>query len=222
MHVYDVEILDVVIGDEEIRKVLVDAQHRAVAEALSIGQEERKLAVDRRRQEIVREQLTDREKTAELQADLQQNAAERELAAKLDLLTAEYKTAEEKRKIDAEGDLHRTKLSESELARTKALRQAEHEAAERKVALELTRIVAEADAHVRRFNAISPDFISALTVFGQNLLTVEASRALGPLAIFGGKSVADVLNQVFKGTKFESVVDTLGAPSNGTGKTATS
>lgn len=222
MHVYDVEILDVVIGDAEISRVLVDAQHRAVAEALSIGQEERKLAVDRRRQEILREQLLDREKTAELQADIQQKAAERELAAKLEKLAADFKTADQQRKLETENDVHRTKLSESELARVKAARQAEQEAAERKAAMELSRLVAEAEAHVKRFNAVSPEFIAALNAFGQSMLATEASKALGPLALLGGESVADVLHRVFKDTKFAAVVEALKPPTNGAAKAATS
>lgn len=216
MHVSDVEILDVVIGDAEIARTLVHAQHQAVSQTLAIAAEESALELERRRQEIARQRLREQEETAKLQTELAQAKAEREFALKLAQLAADAKAAEERRKLASEEDEHKSLLHASDLERMKARNEVEAADAKQKLELRLGELAAEAEAHAKRFGAVSPQFIAALEAFGQSMLTIEAGKAMAPLAILGGESVADVLHRLFKGTKLEPAIEALkSAGSNG-------
>ncbi len=92
MRVYDVEVLEVTIGDEAIAELLVQAQHAAVQQTLSLAAEQRRLDMVRQA-EAVTQQVAEA-KSATLQqaialrtreGEQQQRYQLAELAAKLDL-----------------------------------------------------------------------------------------------------------------------------------------
>ncbi len=59
---------------------------------------------------------------------------------------------------------------------------------------------------VDRANAVSPDFIAALQAFGDKALAEKLADSMAPLAILGGKSIADVFAQLVKGTNLEEIL----------------
>jgi major vault protein len=70
MPVYDAEVLDVTLGDASIATTLVDAQHAAVEQTLSLAAEQRRLELTRQTEET-------RQKIAELQSFSDRALAER-------------------------------------------------------------------------------------------------------------------------------------------------
>ena len=210
MLVYDVEVLGITIGDAAIAKLLADVQHRAVQDAFQIAEVERRLDYERRNEEANRTLLEEKEKTKALSAQLAQAEADRSMIAKLMALRIEAEQAEFRQKIEKMSDEHRTLLSTAENERMAARQIVNNAESDAAVARALLQVRAEADAYVAKFGAISPQFIAALEAFGADLRLVEASKAMGPLAILGGESIADVLGRIFKGTKLESVVAAMG------------
>ena len=75
----------------------------------------------------------------------------------------------------------------------------------------LKELEAEVKAVVDKAKAIGPDLIAALQAFGDQKIAGDLAKALSPLAILGGESVAEVLSKVLKDTAVGDVaLKTLG------------
>src|SRR5690606_2556843 len=92
MRVYDVEVLEVTIGDDAIAELLVQAQHAAVQQTLSLAAEQRRVDTVRQAESVAHQiaevQSPTRQqaillRTRETEQQLQQHLAE--LSAKIDL-----------------------------------------------------------------------------------------------------------------------------------------
>ena len=210
MRVYDVEVLGVTLGDASIATMLVEAQHAAVEQTLTLAAEQRRL-------ELARQTEDTRQKVAELQASTRLA----ELTVKLRELgrVRELQSAE----AEAEAALRRQRfeaqqaeqvlvdaIQQAELARKRAAAAVDLDVAKVKLDHELARIGAEVHALVEKAGAVSPDLIAALQSFSDRALAERMAESMGPLAILGGESVADVLGRLLKGT---SVANAL-APRN--------
>ncbi len=89
MRVYDVEVLGVSIGDETIAKLLVDAQHASVQQALAVAAERRRLELTRAR-EAARQESATLEASTKLQLlDIEGREVERKHAVELARIKAE-------------------------------------------------------------------------------------------------------------------------------------
>jgi major vault protein len=216
MRVTDVEVLNIQIADQKIRDVLVSAQHTAVTQALKIGEAERALLIEKRQQVIEREKLLDKSQTDKVRAELEQEGIARSLAVSISNLRSQAEQLHMNRALDTERSDHATQMAAAELERQKAADMVEYEQDVRELEHELRRLAAEAAAQEKRFGSITPQLVAALQSFGDAQLTTEATKALGVMSIFGGGSVAEILQRVFRGTKLESVVEQLNKlPSNG-------
>jgi major vault protein len=217
MRVCDVEVLNTQISDVALRNLLVNAQHTSVTQALQIGEAERSLKIEQRRQTIEREKIRDRDETDKVKAEIAQAAAERALALKLSDLAARATAFAEQSVQEVNENVHQDGISSAVRERQKLDMELTLSQQRAEQTLELEQLTAEAEAHVKRFGAVSPQFVAALQSFGDTQLTVKATEALGVMSLFGGGSVAEILHRVFKGTKLEGAVENLtrGLPSNG-------
>lgn len=213
MRVYDVEVLRVELVDEEVEKMLVKAQRSVVEQTLQLTTERRRLDYVRQQEEINR-QISEA-KSATRRQDLELQLAELGKDLELRLGKAQAEIAVEERRLQASlasqenlGAVH-----EAELARQRATTDAEVEAAQKRLDQRLQTLRAEVEAVVEKAHAVSPDFIAALQAFGDKALAERMAESMAPLAILGGKSVADVLSQLLHGTKLESLMMTR--PGNG-------
>jgi major vault protein len=218
MRICDVEVLHTQISDERIRNLLVAAQHTSVTQALQIGEAERTLRIEQRKQVIEREKLIDKDLTDKVRSDLQKAAADRTLMLQLASITARAEAFVAESALEADESGHRTAMNTENIERRKAEQVLVISTQQAALALELEKLAGEALAYEKRFGAVNPQFIAALQAFGDAALTTEATKALGVMGIFGGGSVAEVLHRVFKGTKLEGAIDALAkAPANGSG-----
>ena len=74
----------------------------------------------------------------------------------------------------------------------------------------LEELKAEVEAVVNKAGAVSPQLVAALQAFSDKALAERMAESMAPLAILGGKSVADVLAQLLKGTILEKVLGDIG------------
>ncbi|MFO0587144.1 MAG: hypothetical protein U0441_06390 [Polyangiaceae bacterium] len=200
MRVYDVEVLDVTIGDEEIANLLVGAQQEAVRQALAIAAEQRKVA-------FVRESESTKQQIMELGAAtrLKETAVKMaEVAENLRLNVAEARADAEARKEKQNGQLAEQEtiaaIHAADLARRKASTDLEAAIADRVLDQKLRQLAAEVQALVGKAGAVSPELVSALQSFSDRALTERVAESMAPLAILGGDSVADVLGRLLAGT----------------------
>ena len=207
MRVYDVEVLDVKIGDAVIAGLLIEAQHSVVKQTLEIASE-------RRREDFVSQTETIKQKVAASVAETMQKAIElatQEARAQQVLNLAKLETEIESRQKNIGARLsdqeNLTKIEKSELARKKEAIDLDLAVSKSKLDLRLAELRGEVQSVVDRAEAVSPDLIAALQAFGDKALAEKMAESMAPLAILGGRSIADVFAQLVKNTPLEGVLN---------------
>lgn len=200
MRIYDVEVLEVAIGDDTIAGLLVKAQHAAVQQTLQLAAEQRRLEATRQSesisQQIAEVQSQTRQKasglkTLEVEQQLRHQLAEQ--AAKIEL--HERQQAALLTEQERVGSIH-----QAELSRRKAAQELELAIAQGKLEQRLRELGAEVSAVADKARAVSPDLIAALQAFGDRALAEKMAESMAPLAILGGESVSEVLSRLLRGT----------------------
>jgi major vault protein len=97
-------------------------------------------------------------------------------------------------------------IHSAELAREKLKSDLEISVAQQQLVQRVEELKAEVEAMVNKANAVSPALISALQSFADKALAEKMAQSMAPMAILGGKSVADVFAQLLKGTVVEKVL----------------
>jgi major vault protein len=211
MRVYDVEILDVTIGDEKIERLLLEAQHNVVNQTLELAAQERRLAFVKRSEEIKRQVLAQEALSERLERELEAEAIGRKLEVTLSELTARHKAKAQSLESSLKEQGTMTQIHEAELERKKSSAQVDDALEQARLERRLEELRAQVDAVVHKANAVSPDLIAALQAFSDRALTERVAESMAPLAILGGRSVADVLGQLLEGTALEKVSQAAGA-----------
>jgi major vault protein len=212
MRIYDVEVLEVKIGDEEIESLLVEAQHEVVNQTLHVQAERRRLDLVEQTEAVKREVQHTESKTRQLSLDLQAEEARKRMSVELAEVEAKAEVsrhglAAREAEQAALGNLH-----QAELARRRASVELEQAVTQRALEQRLAELKAEVDAVSTKARAVSPDLVAALQAFSDRALVERVSESMAPLAILGGRSVTDVLAQLLKGTALERA---LGNGGNG-------
>jgi major vault protein len=206
MRVYDVEVLDVEIGDERIADMLIQAQHDSVRQALEVAQAQRGLETTRRLEEIQREVAREQAETEQRQFQLAQERIAAQLAQDLAKIGAEAQAREAQLTAQLADQARLSEIGQAELARDKAredqrlaLRQEEQRQA-------LAQLEAEVQAVVQRAQALGPEVVAALQAFADKRLAAEVAQSMSPLAILGGDSVVGVVQRLLQGTVLEKAL----------------
>lgn len=214
MRVYDVEVLGVSIGDEAIAKLLVEAQHASVQQALAVAGERRRLELTRAREATRQESATLESQTKLQLLEIEGREVERKHTVELARIKAESDTRENRHKAEVALQSLLDSVSAAQLARERARAQFDDEVAR----AELDRTMRELDAQVRatveKAKAFSPDLVAALQAFGDRALAAKMAESMAPLAILGGESVADVLRRLLEGTSVADVLAKVTAKSD--------
>jgi major vault protein len=215
MRVYDVEVLDVTLGDEAIAGMLVEAQHAAVRQALTVAAERRKLDLARET-EATRQQIQELESATRI-ASLAQRLRELEQAARVQ--TAEVtQEAELKRLRQAAEQAAQATLDaihQAELSRRGAASKLDLEVSRAEMEQRMAELQAEVRAVVEKAQAVSPDLVAALQAFSDRALAEKMAQSMAPLAILGGESVAEVLARLLKGTPLANALPAVAKASGG-------
>lgn len=203
MRVYDVEVLDVSIGDDSIADLLIEAQHNSVEQTLSIAADKKKLEITRE-QESIKQHIADAQAaTAQKMLEIQTQEVNHRLKLDMNRLEAEntVNQARLQAKIADQGSLDT--INTAELARIKAQRNLELAVAEAQLKQRLEELNAQVQAVVHKAQAVSPQLVAALQDFSDKSLAEKLAQTMAPLAIIGGTSIADVFANLLKGTALE-------------------
>ena len=206
MRVYDVEILDVTIGDDTIADLLTQAQHEAVQQALQIAQEERKFKLTKKSEEIKQKIAYAQAETLQKGLDLQIEEVKKNIELYIAQIASEIETQDRRLNAKLAQQEKLTAISNSELARDKDKKEQELAFAKKELELRLGELKAEVLAVVDKAKAVSPDLIAALQAFADKNLAEKMAETMSPLAIIGGKSIAEVFSQLLKDTPLEEVL----------------
>ncbi|MBU2615470.1 MAG: SPFH domain-containing protein [Bacteroidota bacterium] len=206
MKVYDVEVLSVDIGDNRIADMLIDAQHDAVNQAIKIGKEHKQLEVTQRHEEIMQKTASLKSETIKRQNMLSIEEIQKRLEQSVAEIEADTEAAQKRLDGKLVAEEKEKTIEDARLLREKARSDQELTIAKAKQDQRLAELQANTKAVVDQVKAIEPNMVAALQTIGDKMLTLEMTRSMSPLAILGGKSVADVVSQLLKGTVLENVL----------------
>ncbi|MCB9741597.1 MAG: hypothetical protein H6740_03215, partial [Alphaproteobacteria bacterium] len=191
MQVYDVEVLELDIVDEDVAELLTVAQTEAIEQAIEVAGRETRMAKELRVQEIERAVAQEAHRTELLRLELaaeraarRQAEAEAEKAreATLAALGAELSRAQAALQVElaAKALESRAAESEAELARRAALQ-----------ALELEALTARVDGAVRTAQAFDPQLAYAIHRLGDQELMSKLAENFGELAAVEGRGLLE-------------------------------
>ncbi len=178
MWVYDVEVLDVSILDEDVADMLCEAQRVAIVSDIARKQQQLRLG------------------DAQLEARVEQEIH----AARIATIEAEAAVEARSRALtlaraDTEVEVHRVRSVGEAAASAEALDRVERAKLAldtERADLERVRLEARAAAFRAEMEAVAPELIATLKTLANKQLAGELTRNLSPLAILGGDSVAEV------------------------------
>jgi len=217
MRIYDVEILETNLENQDIAKMLVSAQREVINHTLT-------LAADRRKLEFVRESETIKQHMAEIQTLTAQKSyalKQEELKSKLDhdmaLIASNAKTAAEQARVQLETERARGEVTNVTLGIQRAATEQEIAMEQKKLEQRKLWLEAEVQAVVEKAKAVSPDLVAALNAFGERAMVETVAKSMAPLSILGGESVAEILAKLLAGTEIAKHL--LPKKEDGNGKT---
>jgi major vault protein len=206
MRIYDVEVLDVVLGNNMIEELLMQAQHTAVHQTIELHAERQKRDLLTQKEEIQRELEQMRAQTQLLVLENQILMSRKNLEVEIQRQNNQSQISELQQQENVKLEESKSQIQAQELLRQKA----EHEQSlaydKQKLELYLAEIQAEVEAMVAKAGAVSPNLIAALQAFSDRSLVEKVSASMSPLAILGGKSVSDVISGLLKGTTLENTL----------------
>lgn len=213
MRVYDLEVLNVTIGDQRIANMLVQTQHSAVQQTLDIAHKEKTLEITRRAEAIAQETEKVKFETITKVNEIKKSRREQEL----DLVLYEIKGEIEKEQIRRDAllsmqkELDAINVAEIDRENTRVTMELTH--AKERLQLAINDLNARKEAWVAKAQAITPKLVEALQGFSDKDVAAKVAQSLGPLTLLGGGSASEILNNVLKGTSLEGVI---GKKDNGT------
>lgn len=220
MRVYDVEVLKVVIGDEQIQRLLVQTQHETVETSISLAQDERRLEANKRREELRRMEMESKATTSEYQAKLNVENIVRTLGIALAEINANIEKTEKTALFQEKDEQIKTAATIAELGRQKSQADMSLTIQAAKEAIRLDGLAKETEATVRRLTAVGSGFSEALLALGNQDTLVKVAEAMSVQSFIGGKDLVSVLQRAFAGTPLEKLATLMqqragGANGNG-------
>lgn len=195
MKIYDVEVLDITISDDEISELLRDTQHNIVKSSISVTEKQKELEatkeIEKNDQEI--EKLRDETDKLKIKLESERNLLETTNDKK------EIVAVNENRVLKRENDKKDLELKK--------------EKDEQELSIKKDEVGLYTDAFVNKLKAIQPKLVEALIASGKNELATKlaenlpkANGELGHLLGIGG--IASLINSV-KGTPMEDALTSL-------------
>jgi major vault protein len=217
MRAYDVEVLEVKFVDSSVEQLLVRAQRDSITQALEVGAQRRALDFEREKSTISSEIERTKAQVKFTSLALEEQTIEHQLQKDLAAVHAKATSEAETLKAQLAREKGAGEVQQLTLARERATMEQSIAFDKERQAIRLQDLQAEIEAVVKKAQAISPDLISAISVFGERALIEKLTESMAPLAILGGTSVVDVVKKLFDGTKIGKLIETV--PANGTAST---
>ncbi len=210
MKVYDVEVLDVNLKDDEIKTLLLKTQRSIIDNEIQIELARKKLELTQKIEDCNRREAEEKSATKQKLLDFGISESEKELQHRLATLMVIFESEAKKLESEFANQQARTKIAGEEMARERQKALQEQEINKQKLELRLDELKAEAEALVKKAEAIKPDLIAAMQSFSDKHLAAQLAESMSPLAILGGQSVVDVVSNLLKGSGLENAVKSIG------------
>ncbi|MBF0118786.1 MAG: hypothetical protein HQK79_08115 [Desulfobacterales bacterium] len=206
MRIYDVEILDVIIQDDGLSDLLIEAQHDIVQQNIEIAAEKRKLEIIQQKEEIKQKIAIAESATKSLEINLKIEEVQKSMNLQLSQIEAkgQFQKKELETKLSEQSAIDA--ISKAEIEREKSKNDLELNLAKEQMIQRVEELKAHVEAVVNKASAISPQLIAALQAFSDKALAEKMAETMAPLSIIGGKSITEVFAQLVKGTVIDKVL----------------
>ena len=209
MLVLDVDVLKVEIVDQGIKQLLDGHQHQVVKSNIELEGKKHEREVTEQRELLSREINSAKAATSRHTAELQVELLANELLVLMKRVGNQLADTKAKRTVEEALQETMNFTHGMNLIREKAVADQENEIRTAQQALELERLVAEADAVCKRFGAVAPGLSSALTTLSEHDTATKIAQALSVQTLLGGKSFTETWTKLFAGTPLESTMSKL-------------
>ena len=180
MRIYDVEILDVQIGDDTIASMLVQAQHSAVRQAIEIAEEEKRLEIVNKTEEIKRKIAAFQAETLQKELEFQIAEAKKKFEMSVSQINSEAEIENKRLDSKLSQQAKISQISEAELAREKSRQDQVLAMEQKKLEQKIEEIKVQVQAVVDKSKAISPELIAAIQNFADKDLAGKMAQSMAP------------------------------------------
>jgi len=196
MNVYDVDIQEIKIGDEEIEHLLINNQTKTVEQTLNLKEKLREQEFNKTTNEISRS--IQKENHTTILAGIELSSAETDKRSEVDAKNHKIDSARENEKLALQKITDKIKdaIEAAKLVRDKNDKdqKALYSDADQKRDVEL--IVAQTEAFVKKGAIYSNELVQALTGMVQLGLTEKVTAAFSQDALRRGKSAAEIMDDL--------------------------
>lgn len=206
MHIYDLEIFEIEILDEDVEDLLLQTQHQDMKRNLQIVAKQNEFKFTKEYEELIRKISDEKSITKVKEIDLQIVEIEKELLLSLSKLDTEIKAQQKLLDAKLQDQKSLNEIKENKLARERATEELQLELSQKALEQRIKELQADVNSTVEKAKAVSPDLISALQSFSDRALAEKMATSMAPLSIIGGKSIAEVFANLLKGTALENVL----------------
>lgn len=204
-HVYDVEVLGLEIGDRTIAEQLQQAQRQTIQDALKLATSKRQLTLAQE-QESITQKLSEIQAATKIQgAQLQKRILEEQGVVAMAQLEQQAVQQKAQQAVETEKQSVINIANQAELDRNKLGTDQQLAKQNAELLLQLKKMEEETKSLAERTKAVTPDLIAALQRFGDQALVEKMADSMAPMALLGGKSVAEVLGKLLEGTGLEKL-----------------
>lgn len=206
MRVYDVEVLDIKIGDGEIENLLQNAQHESVQKSLKLRREEQNLEQTKRLEKIVQETAQALSETVIKNQEIKEIEDAKILEVNLKAVNNQRRRSRAEHVNNLAAEHGANELSGIKLSREKKEADQRQEINKTAQDLQLELMQAKTKAITDELNAAGPQLLAIANTLADKELAGKLAQVLSPLAIYGNKTLPDVVQQLTQGTVLEGIV----------------
>ena len=213
MMVYDVEVLSIKMA-ASVANMFEDHQFDMISKTLELSDAEAKMKVVQALAAVEKQEAELKNANALYRLALDQKVQEEKLA-KDEALKAKQRVAAAA-EVQAKKDLQEvlSAIQKEELARKKAIQDAEVAHAKELAEIEKAKQTAYAETVKSIMGSISPDLVAALTSKANAAALEAVTGNMAPYALAQGESVAETVDKLLRGTTLEGVLTDIAKAKN--------
>ena len=213
MLVKDVEVLSVSI-EEDVEEIINRHQFRMVEKSLELTNADKTLEVAKKLAETEKQQAELKNANELYKLELENKLTETRI--KKQEAIARMQEASKKAEKTAEKELQvlLDAIQKAEIARQKERTETEIQKKKDIDALDIAKEKSRTENIKKVIDTISPDLVAAMTSKSNAELMEVVAKAMSPYAIAKDTSVADVTDQLLRGTTLEGLIETIAKKKN--------
>lgn len=204
--VYDIEVLDIEIEDQGIKELLLEAQHEAVRQAITISREQKEADLLKEKEKIKREVIEENVKTAELDKEAgikRLNYEHEKEITRISQKHTESKTTLESKLNEQKelGEIQKQRLERAKLELDQRVR-----FDELNLNMKIKKIEALAKADTERLKSLDPQLTAAIQSLADTMNLKSITPELVTMSFLENQSIGGTLVNLFKGTPLEPTI----------------